>query len=145
MAYEFKWENRGVVARFWGTTNSLEALDMLNTLGNDHRFDSLIWRINDYLDAKLDEARSSELNYIDALNNVLPLTNPRVITAIAVQEKGIAALVRKLLETHPCPDNVAMFDSMEGARAWIEMKRKSNALPIFAKRSGMRLSCQSGG
>lgn len=99
---------------------------MLNTLGSDPRYDSLVWRINDFLDASLDEARPSELNYIDALNSVLPLSNRGVITAIAVQDGGIAALVRKLLETHPCPDNLAVFDTMAQARAWIEMKQTAN-------------------
>jgi len=122
MPYMLNWEDRGVVAKFWGTTNSAEALEMLNAVGDDHRFDSLAWRINDFLDVEVHDARPSEVKYIDALNHVLPLTNARIVTAIAVKREDIAALVRELVAKHPYPDNVAMFDNMQDARAWIETK-----------------------
>ena len=103
---------------------------MLNTVGEDHRFDSLKWRINDFLDVEVHDARPSEVKFIDALNHVLPLTNALIVTAIAVKRDGVAALLRDLVAKHPYPDNVAMFDSMENARAWIEQRLQSVSAAI---------------
>ena len=128
MAYRLVWEDKGVIAKFWGSTNSAEALEMLNAVGDDPRFDQLTWRINDFLEVEDHEVSPTMVKYIDALNHVLPLTNSRIVVAIAVQRKDIAELVQQLIAEHPIPGNLAMFGNMNDARAWINTRLKSGSI-----------------
>jgi hypothetical protein len=123
MAWEVRWEPRGVWRVFSGTLALSDLLDAVGVVQKDPRYDTLRYSINDFL--AVDEYADPE-GITGGTDLVLgqaiggSFSNSKLVMAIVATRPEIVAVARIFLGGVPYP--VRLFSTVEEARAWVNEK-----------------------
>ena len=119
MAFEIAWEPRGVCKRYFGYVTDEELLQSLIKVESDHRFDTLRFVINDFLEVESFAVTEDNVLLIAAIDKAASLTNPNIGIAIVATDMQIQALAKLYATSSLNVYPTEIFPSVAEARAWI--------------------------
>jgi hypothetical protein len=119
MPHELTWEPKGVHARFFGTCTIADVVGALGRIGGDPRLDDLRYAVFDYLAVASHDVEESQIEEAAAHDVGIALTNPRLVFASVTRDPQIVAIWRHFRSASPSPERLALFATLDEARAWI--------------------------
>ena len=121
MPHSCKWESNGVYWKYSGEVDGEEVVKACASIYGDPRFDSLDYKIVDFLGAESIQISEAELLKIAFQDKAAELTNPRIKSAI-VMTLG-AELGKKFASYfHDSGWDVEVFQNVDEANKWIGRK-----------------------
>ena len=122
MPYRITWEKLGVYNKLWDTVDIGQIRRMMDIIGADERFDDIHYVINDYLDVTQLSLTPPHIDEIVAIDIAQSYSNPRYYSISVAKDKKILTLLEYWASIHITPGRVALFTSLEQARAWISTR-----------------------
>jgi hypothetical protein len=119
LGYELRWEDRGVVKRYFGQVSSEELLAPVISTEADERFDTLRFVINDFLEAKSVAFTQADIDTIAAHDMGAAATNPYIKVAVVAAQPEVIDLVRRYIQAAARAYPTSIFATMAEARAWV--------------------------
>lgn len=119
MAFEIAWELRGVCKRFFGHVTDEELMQSLIKVESDHRFDTLRFVINDFLEVEGFAVTEDNVLLLAAIDKAAALTNPNIVIAVVATDAQIQALARLYATSPMSVYSTEIFPNLAEARAWI--------------------------
>lgn len=119
MSYENIWEGHGVYRKYVGTMTGKEIIQAVQEVEGDHRFDSIRYVINDYLDVSGADVSDREVKIIAAIDRAAALTNPDIKVAMVTNSKKIFDMATMYCEMPDVPYPSRTFTELDEARDWV--------------------------
>lgn len=119
MAFELKWEARGVYRAFSGHVTVSDRRHSLQKICADSRFDDLRYSITDYLGIDGFDYSPEANSELAALHIAPVWTNPRILIATVAVDDDVVASVREFIGLGFIKTPQQIFSSAQSARDWI--------------------------
>ena len=118
MPHTLEWEKRGAYWKYSGNVSGEEVVNACTVIYGDHRFDSLDYKIVDFLDIESIQISEQELLKIAFQDKAAELTNPHIKSAIVMT---VGAEFGKQFASYFDDSGweVEVFGDVESARQWI--------------------------
>jgi len=116
-----QWEKRGVYWKYSGNVSGREIIEASGVIYGDPRFDTLEYKLVDFLDATAVNMTDDEVARVAYQHKAAEVSNPRIKNAIVMTvalnlaDKFAAFFVDSRWE-------VKVFQDMESANQWLERK-----------------------
>ena len=120
MSYHLVWEPRGAYKSFHGFVTSHEFTASIAAFQGDARFDDALYSINDFSDVAGHNITEGDVRRFAAFAVGAFHSNRRVRIAIVTTDAEIRRLVTIYASPGLAPFPVAIFATLEEARAWVE-------------------------
>lgn len=132
MSCQVTWEERGAYQRLSGFVSAREYEQSIRSIQGDARFDDLRQVIVDCRDMTGDDFTEENLAEIAIVGHVAHLSNVNCPVAFVVAAPRLEALIRKLfVDTLRDVMDIAIFDTPEQARTWLDTLRHSRRRHVF--------------
>lgn len=118
MSHTMAWEEKGVYWKYSGDVSGQEIVDASAVIYGDPRFDTITYKLVDFLDATSMSLSDQEIAVIAHQHKAAEISNPRVKNAIVMTfgadlaEKFAAFFTDSSWE-------VKVFDDLETANQWV--------------------------
>ncbi|MCK7580421.1 MAG: hypothetical protein MZV65_35430 [Chromatiales bacterium] len=122
MPYRINWEKQGIYNKLWDSVDIGQIRRMMDVIGADERFDGIHYVLNDYLDVTQLSLTPTHIDEIVAIDIAQSYSNPRYYSISVAKDKNILKLLEYWASIHITPGRVALFTSLEQARAWISTR-----------------------
>lgn len=119
VGYEILWEPRGTVKRFYGHVTDAQLMQSVIDIEGDHRFDTLRYVINDFLEVASFDVSAANVRIIAAIDAAAALTNPNIKVAIVATDAQVHALAEVYASAPTKPYPTAVFATTAAARNWV--------------------------
>ena len=122
MPYELIWEDRGVVARYWGVASDHDLQQANRDIVNSLRFADIDYTLDDYTNVTRIDFSSHVVRRSADLDLQASKRNPSLRVAIVGEDKlllGLANMYRLTLDSQGGPWEQGHFAAMDEARAWL--------------------------
>ena len=91
MAYTMEWENKGVYWKYSGIVTGKEIVEGSTAIYGDSRFDSLAYKLVDFLDVQNVEMDKTEVALIAYQHQAAERSNPYIKNAIVIKSDNTLA------------------------------------------------------
>ena len=118
MPHTLDWEKRGAYWKYSGDVSGEEVMSACASIYGDPRFDSLDYKIVDFLGVNSLEMNEAQLLKIAFQDKAAELTNPRIQSAI-VMTVGVELGEKFASYFGDSAWDVEVFSDIESARQWI--------------------------
>jgi hypothetical protein len=119
MAFENYWERNGVTRTFNGFVDGQQVLDSIVEIGEDSRFDSVRYVINDFLNVVDIDISDRDVFRIAAIDRGASITNPNIRIAVVTNDNHMRDLAQRYGELmKDSPYQTLLFESIDAAREW---------------------------
>lgn len=118
MAFENRWEQRGVHRKYDGAVSGRDLLLAVREVEGDSRFDELRYIINDFSTVTEQSITEQDIEEIAALDYAAAFTNPHIRLAIVTNDPTIQALAELYHEKSDAPYLTQTFSALDSARSW---------------------------
>lgn len=132
MPHETTWESHGVYTRFYGSVPFSELLAFFQSIAADPRFDDISYYIDDYTGVATHDVKFEDVELLAGLDYAQTISNPRLLRATVGVRDDMRALFARYRESHDRRDHLAVFSTVEEARAWIAARSETGS----ARRAG---------
>lgn len=119
MPYRITWEDQGVYNKFWDAVDIGQIRRMMDVIGADERFDDIHYVLNDYLDVTRLSLTPAHIDEIVAMDIAQSYSNGHYYNLGVARDGNILRMLEYWASIHINPGRVALFTSLEQARAWI--------------------------
>lgn len=137
MPYRITWEDQGVYNKFWDAVDIGQIRRMMDVIGADERFDGIHYVLNDYLDVTRLSLTPAHIDEIVAMDIAQSYSNAHYYSIGVARDKNILRQLEYWTSVHINPERVALFTSLEQARAWISTQPRL-VMPRWMPISGAR-------
>ena len=126
MAYTMEWENKGVYWKYSGIVTGKEIVEGSTAIYGDSRFDSLAYKLVDFLDVQNVEMDKTEVALIAYQHQAAERSNPYIKNAIVIKSDN--TLANKFAEFFTGSSwQVQVFYDIESANEWLSRKPFSSS------------------
>lgn len=122
MPYELIWDGRGAYVRFSGRVSAGDMTGSVERMVADHRFDNLLYRINDYRDVTALHLSTDDIEIHGGISWATARSKPRGFVARVAHvttDTAVAAAIENYYSQGLSPNAYRIFTSLEAARAWV--------------------------
>jgi len=122
MPYKLYWEHDGVYWKYFGNVTGKEIIDASTSVYGDQRFDTLKYKLVDFLDAETIEMNDDEVALIAYQHRSNERSNPYLKNAIVTQLAGIEQANKFASFFSDSYWEVRVFQNLDEANSWIKRK-----------------------
>jgi len=122
MPYKLYWEHDGVYWKYFGNVTGKEIIDASTSVYGDQRFDTLKYKLVDFLDAGTIEMNDDEVALIAYQHRSNERSNPYLKNAIVTQLAGIEQANKFASFFSDSYWEVRVFQNLDEANSWIKRK-----------------------
>jgi hypothetical protein len=122
MPYQLDWEEKGIYWKYYGSVTGKEVVEASTSIYSDPRFDTLKYKLVDFLDAENIDIEQEQVALIAYQHRSAQRSNPYIKNAIVVSAEG-GGLAKKFASFF---DNsfweVKVFHDLDEANKWLGRK-----------------------
>lgn len=122
MPYKLYWEHDGVYWKYFGNVTGKEIIDASTSVYGDQRFDTLKYKLVDFLDAETIEMNDDEVALVAYQHRSNERSNPYLKNAIVTQLAGIEQANKFASFFSDSYWEVRVFQNLDEANSWIKRK-----------------------
>lgn len=126
MPHKLVWEAKGVYWKYSGKITGAEVVEASSKIYGDPRFDSLRYKLVDFLDVESIDMDDNDVAKIACMHKAAGLSNPRIKNAIVINSKTNKVANKFATFFHDSPWDVQVFEELDQANSWIDRKNSSN-------------------
>ena len=121
MAYKIIWEEKGFLAKFSGTLDDKEIMEINNSMYGDIRYESITYQIADYTDVTTYLITPSEAKVIGTLDRTSSVWSSKMMKNVVVttDEKFIPTVNTYFKEFEGTGWECRIFETLDKAYEWI--------------------------
>ena len=119
MPHKLFWENAGVYWKYYGNVTGREVVETSTSIYGDQRFDSLKYKMVDFLDVERMEIGDEELALIAFQHRSVERSNPYLKTAIVIKPLGAEVANKFASYFSGSFWEVRVFHEREEANQWL--------------------------
>ena len=122
MAYKIIWEEKGFLAKFSGTVDDKEIMEINNSMYGDIRYESITYQIADYTDVTTYLITPSEAKVIGTLDRTSSVWSSKMKKNVVVttDEKFILIVKTYFKELEGNGWECRIFESLDKAYEWVK-------------------------
>ena len=118
MAYKLNWERDGVYWEYYGKVSGKEVVEASTTIYGDERFDTLKYKLVNFLDADSIEMNNDEVALIAHQHRAAERSNPNIKNAIVIKSnRGLADKFAAFFTDSFW--EVQIFEDLDEANNWL--------------------------
>ena len=119
MPHNLSWEQDGVYWKYYGNVSGKEIVETSTSIYGDQRFDTLKYKLVDFLGVDSIEMDDDELALVAYQHRSVERSNPYVKTAIVMQPSGIKLANKFASFFSESFWDVRVFDNIDEANKWL--------------------------
>lgn len=119
MPHDLIWERDGVYWKYHGNVSGQEIVETSTSIYSDQRFDTLKYKLVDFLDVESVKIDDDELALVAYQHRSVEKFNPYVKTAIVLHPSGMKLANKFAAFFSESFWDVRVFENMEEANSWL--------------------------
>ena len=122
MPYKLDWEQNGVYWKYYGKVSGKEIIEASTSIYGDPRFDTLKYKLVDFLDAETIKMDKDEVALIAYQHRSAERSNPYVQNAIVIKPSGNEMANNFAAFFRDSSWEVQIFQNLDEANNWLGRK-----------------------
>ena len=123
MPYKLDWEHNGIYWKYYGNVSGKEIIEASTAIYGDQRFDSLKYKLVDFLDVENIKMDKDEVALIAFQHRSAERSNPYVKNAIVIKPSGCEMANNFAAFFSDSSWDVQLFQNLDEANNWLDRKQ----------------------